>query len=204
MPQSEINHTLLAAGFAPVFKAHRPNSAQLAPLHAAVKVILDNHMPYPAIVLDQGWTIVNANRAASAMLTLTGFAQHPNLIDAMCARSATQSSIINWEEVVSLLLARLNLDVSSMANVEEFAKRIARLQDHFDRYKSGAKIDHTQAIIPTHFKIDAGRLSLFSSVMQFSTLQDVALENMKIELMFPMDSDTGEYFRAQFSDGNSS
>lgn len=195
MPKPDINRALLAAGFAPIYKARASDDADLAPVHQAIAVLLENHLPYPAIALDRHWTITHANAAAVNFLGAAGFGNYANLLDALTDQTPVTSSIINWEETVDLLVERLRVELSSLGDDPVLAGRLEKLDAHLARFSTGMDIDRARAIIPTRFDIDGRTLSLFSTIAQFGAIQDLALDDLKIELMFPLDDATKTYFQ---------
>jgi transcriptional regulator with XRE-family HTH domain len=68
LPLRERNHLLLAAGYAPVYAERALDAPPLAAVRAAVRQVLAGHEPYPAVVVDRGWDLVDAN-AGVALLT---------------------------------------------------------------------------------------------------------------------------------------
>jgi len=62
---------------------------------------------------------------------------------------------------------------------------IGLLQNLIRRNKQFAD---TIPVIPTIFKLGEMRLSLFAIIAQFGTPEDVALDDVKIELYFPSDA----------------
>ncbi|WP_341721190.1 helix-turn-helix transcriptional regulator [Micromonospora sp. FIMYZ51] len=68
IPLVERNTMLLAAGYAPAYPSHELSDPELAPVRAAVRQILDGHRPYPAVLIDKHWRLVEANPAV-ALLT---------------------------------------------------------------------------------------------------------------------------------------
>ena len=67
VPFRERNQMLLAAGHAPAFAERRLEDPELAPVRAALDLILSGHEPYPAIVVDRAWNLVAANSAVVAL-----------------------------------------------------------------------------------------------------------------------------------------
>ena len=55
-------------------------------------------------------------------------------------------------------------------------------------------INLNQAVIPTILRVGENRLSLFSTIAQFGSVQDVRAGETRIELMFPMDDETVRFF----------
>lgn len=68
VPLAERNTMLLAGGYAPAYPSHEVSDPQLAPVRTAVRQILNGHGPYPAVLIDQHWHLVEAN-AAVGLLT---------------------------------------------------------------------------------------------------------------------------------------
>src|SRR5712672_4716417 len=61
IPLRDQNALLLAAGFAPAFKAR--SLAELEAAKAAVDSVLQAHKPYPAFAVDRHWNVVMSNSA---------------------------------------------------------------------------------------------------------------------------------------------
>ncbi len=195
MPKAEINRTLLSAGFAPLYMARAADHSDLAPVRQAIAGLLENHLPYPAIALDRHWTITGANAAAVNFLGAAGFGGYANLLEAMTDQTPETSSIVNWEETVSLLLARARAEMTSLGDDPVLAGLVGNLAAHLGRHADGVDIDRARAVIPTRFRIGQQTLSLFSTIAQFGTVQDIALDDLKVELMFPLDDVTDRYCR---------
>ena len=56
------------------------------------------------------------------------------------------------------------------------------------------EVDRLQAVIPTRFKIGEKTISVFSTVAQFGTVQDLVMADLKAELMFLLDEVSRQYF----------
>src|SRR6185437_15654695 len=68
VPLRERNSLLLAAGYAPVYAESGLDSAPMAGVRAAVRQLLTAHQPYPAVVVDRAWQLVDANASVSTLL----------------------------------------------------------------------------------------------------------------------------------------
>ena len=194
MPKADINRALLLAGYSPAYLARAPDAADLAPVQQAIAHLLDGHMPYPAIGLDRLWNITAGNPAALRFLNDTGFAGHTNLLEALSEQTPDTSSIENWQETVGLFLARVQTELQVGGYEPELNQRVQKLATHFARHSTEAEIDRTKAVIPTRFRIGERIISVFSTIASFGTLQDVTLDDLKIELMFPLDEVSKAYF----------
>jgi transcriptional regulator with XRE-family HTH domain len=68
VPLSETNQLLLAAGFAPRYSARPVDDASLEVVMSGLRHLLDAHLPYPALLLDEAWDVVDANAAVDLLL----------------------------------------------------------------------------------------------------------------------------------------
>ncbi|HHG91087.1 MAG TPA: XRE family transcriptional regulator, partial [Devosia sp.] len=195
MPKGEVNRALLAAGYAPAYQKRPENDADLAPVHQAIDSLLENHMPCPGIVLDRDWNITRANAGAVRLLAEAGFGAHHNLLEALAEQSREVSSIVNWDETVGLALERVRTEIVSGVASTELAALEQKLASHFQRYGSGFEVDRARAVIPTKFRIGEQVISVFSTMASFGSVQDLALADLKVELMFPLDEVSESYFK---------
>jgi len=194
MPKGEVNRALLAAGLAPAYVARSSGASDLVPIKDAMAKMLENHMPYPAFCHDRLWNIVAANGGAKKLLNDAGFKNHFNLLQVLSEQSREQSKIINWDETIGLTLARVRMELANNGSDEELEILEKKLTARFLNDRTGESFDRSQAVIPTRFAIDGKVISVFSVFAQFSSVQDLALDELKIELMFPLDEGAARYF----------
>jgi MmyB-like transcription regulator ligand binding domain len=110
VPLRERNGLLLAAGFAPLYPVAPLGSTQLSRVEAALTSMLEQHEPYPAVVLDRGWNVLRANRGAGLLFArLFAPDQMPdavNVLRLMLEPGPIRSSVLNWDAVALALLER--------------------------------------------------------------------------------------------------
>src|SRR5579864_4075529 len=70
VPLRERNGLLLAAGYAPVFSARtlEDDASGMPYVRQAVSRLLSSHEPYPALVKDRYWNVVDRNRSTGILL----------------------------------------------------------------------------------------------------------------------------------------
>lgn len=68
VPMAEQNHLLLTAGFAPRHPRSDLDDSTIAPVLTGLRQLVDAHDPYPALLLDDLWDVVDANDAAHALI----------------------------------------------------------------------------------------------------------------------------------------
>ena len=195
MPKAVANTALTAAGFAAVFPNLPPDDDALAPVYAAIREMLANHTPQPGFAIDRHWNVIDANGPATALFGVIGAQAETNMIEVLLALGETEL-MENWRETALLAIARLNLENARCggdAVLSDYIKRLAahpRLAEINDD-----DIDYGRAVIPSVFNLNGQRLSVFSTIAEFGTVQDVAACDVRIELMFAADNATREFFR---------
>lgn len=194
MPKATANRALAAAGFAPVFPQLAANAAELAPVRAAIETMLRNHEPFPAVAIDQDWTIMSANDAAIALFSALDLGGAGNMLEALL-QAGDGDAIENWEETALLALQRVRAEIAALGGGEKL-EALADALAHHKRLAGAdlAGVNLNQAVIPTHFRLNGERLSMFSTIAQFGTVQDVGASELRIEMMFPADETTRRYF----------
>lgn len=202
MPKAETNRALFLAGYSAEFSNRPADDVDLAPLHWAVEHMLQNHMPYPAVTMDRMWNIKGANPAAVQLLGEAGLATHHNLLDALCSQNREQSMIENWDEVLSLLIIRLRAEGQARGPDQPFDDLVEKLSRHCQRNALQKPSDSLSAVIPTRLKLGEKVISIFSTIATFGSVQDVAMDELRIELMFPLDESSKAYFNQNRSGGN--
>lgn len=195
MPREAANAAMHAAGFAKAFSHRATDDAALEPVRKAVAHMLSAHEPYPAVAIDRTWTIIAANAPSVRLFSLVGATGSANMIDALLA-AAEGDAIDNWEETAALSLSRLRAEIVAAGGdpvLEQYSERIAS-HPRVKRFDS-SQIDFSQAVIPTIFNVGGEQLSLFSTIAQFGTVQDVAAADLRIEMMFPADDASEHWLR---------
>lgn len=194
LPRPAANQALNAAGFAAVFPSLPEDAPELAPVHQAIDTMLAHHDPYPGIAVDRHWNVVKSNQGAQMLLALASPGGTANMMDILL-NSAELDLIENWEEVAMLSLTRLRTEILELGGDDKLSALMQRLSSH-ERVKKADRtvIDLNQAVIPTILRVGENRLSLFSTIAQFGSVQDIRAGETRIELMFPMDDETASYF----------
>ncbi|MEH6828544.1 helix-turn-helix domain-containing protein [Parasphingorhabdus sp.] len=194
LPRPAANQALHAAGFAPVYPSLSDDAPELAPVHQAIATMLDHHDPFPGYAIDRHWNVVGSNQGAQMILALASPDAPANLIDILI-NCAGLDLIENWDEVAVLSLSRLRTEILELGGDEQLSALARRLASH-ERVQNVdmGSINLNQAVIPTIFRVGENRLSLFSVIAQFGSVQDTRAGETRIELMFPMDDETVRFF----------
>jgi len=194
LPRPTANQALNAAGFAPAYPSLSDDAPELAPVNQAITKMLDHHDPFPGYAIDRHWNIVSSNHGAQMILALASPGGPANLVDILI-KCASLDLIENWDEVAILSLSRLRTEILDLGGDDQLSALASRLSGHERVRKADmGSINLNQAVIPTIFRLGENRLSLFSVIAQFGSVQDIRAGETRIELMFPMDEETARFF----------
>ncbi|WP_298970193.1 helix-turn-helix domain-containing protein [uncultured Roseobacter sp.] len=188
LPLDARNQMLTHAGFAIRYATRDWNDEAMAPIRRAVSRQLERNMPYPGLAVDRLWTIRQANPVAIALFAPFGVSVGGSLLDLMMSEILPQV-VENWPEVAHQAALRLRTESAAHGGIPEFKEAI--------RYLTVAAASHElppSPVMPTILKMGDQRLSMFATISQFGTPQDLFLDDLKIELYYPMDEATAQIF----------
>jgi len=192
--KGEINRALYSAGYAPIYTELSISDESLKPILEAIEKMVQNHKPYPAIVLNQSWDVIMANDSALSLLAGLGYSEHTNIIEALIADNSKTSKIINWHETVSAVLVRLKQEICILGSHQRLQEYEVQLSNCLLTSADSPDDKNEDIVLSTKFQLDKEVLSFFSIVAQLSTVQDVTVSEYKVELMFPADETTKKYY----------
>jgi hypothetical protein len=203
VPLRERNDWLTAAGFAPVFRARPLDDPQMALVMNAVKVMLANAEPYPAVAIDRAWNIRMANRPFEMMGVMLGDdlwarvgGPERNLMRLFFHPKGIRPWVTNWSLVGPLLWHRAQREAESLGG-DEMKAVLAELAQHQDAETLWAAEDAALVpVLPLEMEKDGMKISLFTVIATFGTAQDVTADELRIESLFPADAATEQMFRA--------
>jgi len=188
LPLRERNAMLVAAGFAPRFGDSDWHSEAMAEIRRAASLLLAAHEPYPAIVLDMAFNVLDANPAAWGMIGAGHeAAERVNLVDLVYRPGPVRDSIVNWSDVAEYLLHRMREGVrrhgpqSAMAAV----LRRAMLQPGAAELSTVRSNWRGSVLLPLEFTLNGEITRWFTTVTSFGAPQDAMAEEITIEQFHP-------------------
>lgn len=111
IPYRDRNSVLLAAGYAPMYKDAGWDEQDLRSVTEALGRMLRQHEPYPALVMDRYWNVLQTNKAAprffNSFVDLSARQQPRNLLHLMFDPAGMRPFVANWEEVARTLIQRV-------------------------------------------------------------------------------------------------
>jgi transcriptional regulator with XRE-family HTH domain len=208
LPLRECNQLLLAAGFAPQYPERPLEDAGMVAVSQALEATLRHHEPYPAFVLNRRWDMVMGNAAADRIVALLGPPDQVwqrvdpeggrNLMRLTLHPLGLQPLIENWAQTAETLLSRLDHEVRANPANAALRALIDSLQT-LPGVPARAAPDVDDAVPPPvlSLKLRHGpwRLEIFSMICSFGTALDVTADELRLELLFPANAATADFFR---------
>ncbi|SDC12188.1 helix-turn-helix domain-containing protein [Actinokineospora iranica] len=200
LPLRERNQMLLAAGYAPVYSRTALDSPRMTAVRTAVRQVLTGHEPYPAVAVDRGWHLVDANDSLRALLqgVAPGLLAPPaNVLRISLHPDGLAPRIVNLGEWRAHLLARLRGQITLTAD-----EKLAALHDELSAYPCAQpepEIDQHAAdvVVPLRLRTRDAELAFFGTVTTFGTPLDITVAELAIESFFPADQATAEALRGR-------
>lgn len=198
VPLRSRNELMQSAGFAPVYQARPLSDDALAPVRTALDLMLMRHDPYPGILLDRHWNLLQANKAAAALSAeLLGDSQEPNLVRRLLANALAPRVIPNWSDVLRDLLSRLRLEAAQVGGVVELEALAALVAARQLAAKPHAIRDPAaHHLMGIKLVSDGRKIELFSAMVEFGTSEDITVRDLRLELFFPADRASAEALQA--------
>jgi transcriptional regulator with XRE-family HTH domain len=200
VPLRNANELLLAAGYAPEWTETNLGAEMLAPIRNALNFLLTQQEPFPAVVVDRRWNVLQANKGAVALLEfLAGPLKPnatPNLADALVAPDVLRPHLVNWVDVVRYFLRSVEADAAADGTAETAGLLERLLNYHGVRATTSpaAPLNSEGPVLPMHFQKEGTTLRLFTTIATLGTPQDITLQEIRIESFFPMDEQTRDIF----------
>jgi transcriptional regulator with XRE-family HTH domain len=197
----QSNDLLLSAGFAPIWSDTPFDAETLAPVRQALNFMLEQQEPYPAVVVDRRWNLLQANKGAVAMVEFLVGPLTPgaavNLADTLVAPDVLRPYLTNWQEVVAYFVRSVEADAAADATRETAALRDRLLsypgvQESLTMPSSAETV--AMPILPMRFAKGQVSLELFTTLTILGMPQDATLQEMRIESFFPMNEKTRRVF----------
>jgi transcriptional regulator with XRE-family HTH domain len=196
IPLRERNALLLAAGYAPVFKARALDDPTLQAARRVVDLVLAGHEPFPAIAIDRHWTLIASNRAIQPLLLgiEPALLEPPvNVLRLSLHPQGLAPRIANLAEWRSHLLARLRHQIEASADPV-----LGELYNELSGFpipggeKQYTPTNYAGVAVPLQLATEGGVLSFLSTTTVFGTPVDITLSELALESFFPADAFTLE------------
>lgn len=187
------NALLEAGGFARQYGERDLSAPELADARRAIDLLLARHDPFPAIVTDRRWNVMQANCATLRMMTMLlgeERMQRPlNHMRMFLAPNELRPFVENWPSVAAALLSRARHEAMAAPLDEALQstwRELTRLPDlPVPQIEEGAAPGPLCEVRLRKGDIGVG---LIGAVLTLGTPQDVTLQELRVEMFMPADA----------------
>ena len=202
VPLRQQNALLLAAGFAPVWRESDLAAPALQQVRDGLSYMLAQQEPFPAVVVDRHWNLLQANQGAVRLVEFLVGPLAPdakvNLADALVGPDVLRPYLGNWAEVVRFFIRSVEADAAADGSAEtaQLLERLLRYRGVKAALAAGIADGAAAPVLPMHFRKGETALQLFTTIATLGTPRDVTLQELRVESFFPMDAETAATLRA--------
>jgi transcriptional regulator with XRE-family HTH domain len=196
VPLRERNALLLAGGYAPAYPEHSLDEPELASVRAALRQILAGHEPYPALVINRWWEMLDGNAAVAVLIEgcAPELLEPPvNALRASLHPDGMAPRIANLPEWRAHILERLARQVHNTRD-----SRLAELHAELLAYPGGVAECPalTDVAVPLRLRHGDRELSFFSMTAVVGAPRDITVAEVAIESFYPADAETSAALHA--------
>jgi hypothetical protein len=159
--------------------------------------VLAGHDPYPAIVVNRWWELVDSNPAIGTLIEGCApelLAPPVNALRLSLHPDGMAPRIRNLPEWRGHLLTQLRHRAAALGD-----QRLSDLHDELRAYPGGTAepVSATGVVLPLRYQLADTELSLFSINAVVGTATDVTVEELTVEAFYPADAATAAVLRAR-------
>jgi transcriptional regulator with XRE-family HTH domain len=207
VPLRQRNAMLLAAGFAPVYRESNLAAPELTPVRQAIDRMLKQQEPYPAVVIDRLWNLLEANEAAVAFTLFLHEGpppapppgKQPNLLRSLLDPNGLRPKLANWEEVARHLVSTTYAEILADGGEPKALAFIEEVMAYPDVPASFRKLrfeERPPPVLTLDYIVGGKSLSVFTTIATLGTPQDITLQEVRIECFFPADERSDALFKS--------
>ena len=202
IPLSDRNILLSLSGFSEAYSRMTIDQPEMDSVQNALKTMVGNHSPYPAVVLDWNWDIIMSNESQQRLMKRIAqgndnFPDTNNALELLFDPNGLRPFVENWEEVAFMMIQRIQrermLHQDRRSDLLQALMKYPDVPSDWSKYKYEGRLEPMLNIV---LLIDGVRLKLFSTLASFGTAIDVTMQELTIEQYFPADEATKEFFES--------
>jgi hypothetical protein len=199
VPLRDRNELLIAAGYAPLYHETGLDAPAMAHLHRALDFILRQQEPYPTLVLDRHWDVLQVNEGSACIQkyfldpVAVAALGPPNAMRLMFHPQAFRPYIVNWEATAASLIQLLHRDTHHGFSDAEVHLLLEELLSYPDVPHHWRTLDLHASPVPflaIQFRKEEMDLRFFTTLTTLGTPYDITLQGLRVESFFPADETT--------------
>ena len=213
VPLRDQNALLVAAGYAPVYRETALGAPERGQVGRALGFMLAQQEPYPALVVDRHWNLLMQNDAAGRLVGLfldpDATAQvpgPPNVVRLTFHPRGLRHYIVNWEAVAGPLIQQIHREAVGGIPDEGTRHLLAELLAYPGvpaRWRTPDAKAQSMPVLPLELRKESVTARFFTMITTLGTPQDITLQELRVECLFPADQATEELARRLATDRKS-
>jgi len=196
VPLRERNALLLAAGYAPLYRDTSLDMPELEAARQAVEQLIGQLEPNPVLVFDRYWNIVRMNAGAKRILALFPGCDSVTPLNGprlVFHPRGLRPFVENWETLAAHIIRRVHREAADNPCDEPLRNFLEELLSYPD-VPGRWRMPDLDGVPPPFLTIDYrwnnSLLRFFSTLTTLGTPLDIALQELRIETLFPADEST--------------
>lgn len=198
LPLRERNTMLREAGFAEVFAEPRFDALEDSSIRRAVSRMLQHHEPYPMLVMNKYYDILQMNKGAHSLFkTIVG--ELPGQLNAFSAffdPALLQPYILDWEKISCEMISRLHRESLHQPHDKHLATLLKSVLTGPSVLPESHRPDlslGTHPVLTIRFHVGKKDIAFITTLTSFNAPQNVTLDELQIESYFPHDETTAQF-----------
>lgn len=185
----------VAAGLPPAYPERALSDLELAPVRRVVDQMLARHQPYPAWLIGRGMEFIACNPAADVLFPGICAMSKEAIVDMFFGPGVFRERVENWNEVARAGIDMLRREAARYNDPALLA--LMRRAQAWTRDLIEMEVDcqNGAPVVCPRFNIDGRVVRTISTVVRFDTAVELTASELRLELMFPADEPSEEFFR---------
>lgn len=197
LPLRQRNRLLRAAGFPPAFTERALDDAALRPVTAVIDRLLAAHEPFPAYVVDARWRFRRGNRGGAWLWRALGVdAGDVNMLSALFEGDAWEM-LLNREALLAQAAEVLDRDAAALGD-PVLSAEAAALRRRVTRPTTA----EPGPVVSARLRIGGEIVEVLTTVCRLGNANDVTVDELRVELVFPADAASEQVLRALGATGS--
>ncbi|MCG8669366.1 MAG: helix-turn-helix transcriptional regulator [Pseudomonadales bacterium] len=198
VPMREQNTMLSAAGFQAAFEESPLGTGKSGPIDRVIDRMLAKHEPYPMVVMDSGYDLINSNLSAQRLIQRfianpMAIKQPLNLYEMLFHPELARPFVKDWEALGHQLLSRINRESILRPYNSRLGLLLERLLS-FEGVPAEWRVpdfsQSTEPFLTLKLQNNDLELNFLTIITAFSAPQNITAEEILIETLFPVDDAT--------------
>ncbi|MBO2447535.1 helix-turn-helix transcriptional regulator [Actinomadura barringtoniae] len=200
VPLRDRNLLLVSAGYAPMYAETPMEEPRMDSVRAALRLVLEGHEPFPAVVVDRFWNLIDANAAASLFMegAPPELLEPPvNVLKLSMHPDGMARNILNLGEWRAHMVERVRRHVALTAD-ESLAQLYRELRDYPGSDPVAEAVitpGGNEVVVPLRMRLGDEELSFIGTIATFGSPVDITVAELAIESFYPADARTTAFLR---------